>query len=70
MRIQYKGYSIDAFEREPGRWRAKIQRLNRKLIKVVGSSDTFASITTSTDSLSADAALKFAQQGIDGGGMS
>jgi hypothetical protein len=68
--VQYKEYSIIAVEREPGSWCAEIRRLDGKLIKAVGSSDSFAKITTPVNSLSAEDALKLAQKGIDGGGMS
>jgi hypothetical protein len=68
--ISYKGYSIDPFEREPGRWRTTIKRLDGRKIKAVGSSTPFPSVTTSADCLSEQAAIDLARKGIDGGGMS
>jgi hypothetical protein len=68
--MNYKGYSIEPFEREPGRWRATIQRLDGRKIKAVGANTPFPSVTTSADCLSAEAAIELACKGIDGGGMS
>jgi len=68
--ISYKDYSIEPFEREPGRWRATIKRLDGKKIKAVGSDTPFPSVTTSADCLSEQTAIELARKGIDGGGMS
>jgi hypothetical protein len=68
--MNYKGYSIEPFEREPGRWRATIRRLDGRMIKAVGADMPFPSITTSADCLSADAAVELARKAVDGGGMS
>jgi hypothetical protein len=66
----YKGYLIDVFEREPGRWRAKSQRRDGKMIKAFEGDRFFQSVTTSADCLSADASIELARKAIDAGGIS
>jgi len=36
--LTYRGYRIEPFEPEPGRWRARISRLDGKKTKVAGRS--------------------------------
>jgi hypothetical protein len=71
MKINYKAYTIEAFEREAGRWRATIKRLDGKKIRVTVASPPTEhhSVTTSADTLTPEAAVDLAKQGIDGGGM-
>jgi hypothetical protein len=66
--ITYKAYTIDPFEDQPGRWRARISRLDGKNIKVAVPPTEHASFDTSL-TVSAEEAIKLAKQGIDGGGM-
>jgi hypothetical protein len=47
--MEYKAYSIMAFEEQPGRWFAKIERLDGRPIKRVGVVGAKESITTPTD---------------------
>jgi hypothetical protein len=44
--MEYKAYSIIAFEEQPGRWFAKIERLDGRPIKRVGVVGAKESITT------------------------
>ena len=67
--IHYKAYRIEAFERETDRWRTAISRLDGRPIKVAVPPGEHLVVKTSADSLTAQAAIDFAKQGIDGGGM-
>jgi hypothetical protein len=71
MTINYKAYTIEAFEREAGRWRATIKRLDGKKISVTVTTPPTKhhSVTTTADTLTREAAVDLAKQGIDGGGM-
>jgi hypothetical protein len=66
--ITYRGYRIEPFEPEIGRWRARISRLDGKKIKVAIPPSEQAFLDT-TDTESYEYAVKLAKQGIDGGGM-
>ncbi len=63
-RMQYKGFDISAFEKEPGKWRARIFRANgrpsnatnRKLQELVASADPSSAV----------AALTLVMEAIDG----
>jgi hypothetical protein len=69
--IEYKGFRIEPFETEPGRWRATISRSDGRKIRVaVPAGDEHAAIKTSPEALSAQSAIEIAKQAIDGGGMS
>jgi hypothetical protein len=69
--IEYKGFLIEPFETEPGRWRAKISRSDGRKIRVaVPAGDEHATINTSPETLSSQSAIDLAKQAIDGGGMS
>ncbi len=66
--VEYKGFRIEPFETEPGRRRAKISRSDGRNIRVaVPAGDEHASIKTSPETLSAQAAIDLAKQAIDGG---
>ena len=34
--MEYKEFYVEAFEREPGKWRANIRRIDGKPVKVIG----------------------------------
>jgi hypothetical protein len=67
--MEYNTYSILPFEEQPGRWFAKIQRLDGRPIKRVGVDGAKESITTPAARYSADDAIAFAKEAIDGGGI-
>src|SRR5580693_4248200 len=58
--MNYKLYSIVPFEQERDRWRATIRRLDGRKIRVAVSY-----VTTSADTLTSEAAIDLAKQGID-----
>jgi hypothetical protein len=66
--IAYKAYNIDPIENEPGRWLARITRIDGKKIKVAVPPSEHGMLDTAY-TVSADEAVKLAKQGIDGGGM-
>jgi hypothetical protein len=53
----YKGFLIDAFEQEPGKWRARVKSPHRRL----------GEFSTSVDLPSAVEALRWAMEAIDNG---
>jgi hypothetical protein len=71
----YKGYIIQAFELEPSHWRANIQKIDGSDITIVLPTNhgkptyTSPSIMTSAPRFTADAAIEFAKEAIDGDGM-
>jgi hypothetical protein len=69
----YKGFNIRAYEREPGRWRADIRKADGSLLAILLPGMTGEgkgeSIITSADRFTAAAAIDFAKEAIDGGGM-
>jgi hypothetical protein len=67
--MEYKAYSIIAFEEQPGRWFAKIERLDGRPIKRIGVVGAKESITTPAARYSAEDAIEFAKEAIDGGGI-
>jgi hypothetical protein len=69
MMIVYKSYIIDAYERETGRWRAKIRRQDGKRIRVAAPPTKHAQVITAADALTPQEAVSLAKLRIDGGGM-
>jgi hypothetical protein len=65
--MEYTGYSIEVFEREPGRWRASIRRLDGSKVHV--GSERLDFYTTSVDTTTADQALEHARNVIDAGAV-
>jgi hypothetical protein len=65
---EYKGYRIEPFEPEPGRWRARITRLDGKELKTAVPPTAQAFLDT-TDTVSYGHAVDLAKQAIDGGGI-
>lgn len=67
--IIYKGYVIDAFQRDTEKWRATIRRSDGKKIRVAFPRSVLDETTTSTDALAAEKAVELAKKAIDGGGL-
>jgi hypothetical protein len=65
---EYKGYRIDPFQPEPGRWRARITRLDGKALKT-GLPPTAQAFLDTVDAVSYGRAVDLAKQSIDGGGI-
>jgi hypothetical protein len=65
---EYKGYRIEPFETVPGRWRARISRLDGKELKTAVPPAAQAFLDT-TDTVSYGHAVDLAKQAIDGGGI-
>ena len=69
--LKYKGFLIEPFETEPGRWRAEITRPDYRKIKTFPDNQEHDFIRTGgAETFSAEAAIKVAMRLIDGGGMS
>jgi hypothetical protein len=68
MLTQYKGYRIEAFEIEPGRWRVRIERTDGHKIKVSGGDDLIEMV--GRDAYSAENATRLARETIDSGRLS
>ena len=64
--MEYKGFYVQAFEREPGKWRANIRRVDGKPMKVV-SREKFEKNATRLDATTAVAAMVMAMDVIDAG---
>jgi hypothetical protein len=68
--LEYKGFLIEPFETEPGRWRAEITRPDGRKIKTFPDGQEHDFIRTGgAEAFSAQAAIKVAMRLIDGGGM-
>jgi hypothetical protein len=63
---EYKGYRIEPFEPTPGRWRARISRLDGKKLKTIVPPTEQAFLDTQ-DTVSYGHAVELAKQAIDGG---
>ena len=67
----YRGFEIRAYEREQARWRAEIRKADGSTLKtLVGDSGHSMSITTTADTLTAEATIDEVKKAIDAGGMS
>jgi hypothetical protein len=64
----YKGYRIEAFEREKERWRTRTSRVDGAKIKVKIPPMEESVIESSGDALTADRAIDEAKKAIDGWG--
>jgi hypothetical protein len=64
--MEYKQFSVRAFEREPGKWRAKIRRADGEPVNVIGGKKLDQSITA-VDERTPAAALLMAIAAIDAG---
>ena len=68
LMTEYKGYRIEPFQPEPGRWRARISRLDGKKLKTA-IPPTEQPFLDTMDTVSYGHAVKLAKQAIDGGGL-
>ena len=66
--VGHKDFSIQAGEHEPGKWRARIKRVDGKAVTCGGTQMPF--FFTSADTLTADDAVQLARNAIDGGFVS
>lgn len=65
---EYDGYRIEPFEPTPGRWRARITRLDGKALKTTVPPTVQAFLDT-TETASYGQAVELAKQAIDSGGI-
>jgi hypothetical protein len=65
--MEYKQFIVEAFEREPGKWRASVERTNGKAIMITISRRQLAKFVTGVDAKSAQAAMLMAIAAIDAG---
>jgi hypothetical protein len=63
--MEYQGFVVDAFERDPGKWRAKLSRSSGRPL-ITGRKKIWRFVT-SVDATTASAALLIALAAIDGG---
>jgi len=64
--MEYKQFAVQAFEREPGKWRARIRRVDGEPVQIIGANKFEQSITRVDDRTPA-AALLTAMNAIDAG---
>jgi hypothetical protein len=64
-RMEYQGYVVDAFERDPGKWRAKLSRSSGRPL-ITGRKKIWRFVT-GVDATTASAALLIALAAIDAG---
>jgi hypothetical protein len=69
--VHYKAYVIEALETSPGRWRARVRRLDGQAIKILtdNGKETDSITTGGMERFSAPDAMTVAKEMIDGGGM-
>jgi hypothetical protein len=63
--MEYQGFVVDAFERDPGKWRAKLSRSSGRPL-ITGRKKIWRFVT-SVDATTASAALLMALAAIDAG---
>ena len=65
--MEYKQFVVKAFEREPGKWRASVQRANGKALLSARTHSRRAidKFITCMDVTAADAAMRMAMAAID-----
>jgi hypothetical protein len=70
--MEYKRFIVKAFEREPGKWRASVERANGKvLLKFIAHRHrTFDKFVTGMDAKAAEAAMRMAIAAIDANAFS
>jgi hypothetical protein len=66
--VQYKQFTIRAYEREPGKWRARVRRTNGKAL--MGGRGKLLEFVAATDSLSEADAMSMAVEAIEAGAFS
>ena len=71
--VEYKSFIVSAFEREPGKWRASVERANGKALVRIARANQKAALNrfvTGVDAMAADAALRMAIAAIDANAFS
>jgi hypothetical protein len=69
--VEYKHFLLRAFQREPGKWRASVKRLDGKPLMLVGSERVkLDKFVTGVDSSTAKDALLLAIAAIEAGAFS
>jgi hypothetical protein len=68
--MEYKQFIVQAFEREPGKWRASVERANGKALMITTNRRQLAKFVTGLDAKSAQAAILMAMAAIDAGAFS
>jgi hypothetical protein len=68
--MEYKQFIVEAFEREPGKWRASVERANGKAIMTTTNRRQLAKFVTGVDAKSAQAAILMTMAAIDAGAFS
>jgi hypothetical protein len=67
-RVEYQGFVVDAFERDPGKWRAKLSRSSGR--PLITGRKRIWQFVTGIDATTAPAALLMALEAIDAGTFS
>jgi hypothetical protein len=70
LAMEYMQFIVQAFEREPGKWRASVERANGKAIMITTNRRQLAKFVTGVDAKSAQAAILMAMAAIDAGAFS
>ena len=66
--MEYKQFVVRTFEREPGKWRASVERVNGKvMMPAKHHRPRLARFVTGVDAKSAQAAMLMAMAAIDAG---
>src|SRR5271169_2772558 len=66
-----KQFIVEAFEREPGKWRASVRRADGKPVRIIARTRTkLDKFVTGVDATTAEAALRMAIAAIDAGAFS
>jgi hypothetical protein len=70
--VEYKQFVVRAFEREPGKWRASVERANGKALlgAITRSRRAIDKFITCIDTTAADAAMRMAMAAIDANAFS
>jgi hypothetical protein len=67
--MEYKRFIVEAFERQPGQWRARVRRTSGRPLIATGGTRT-EEFVTATDAKTASAAMIMAMDAIDAGTFS
>jgi hypothetical protein len=68
--MEYKQFILRAFEHAPGKWRASVERTNRKALMAMTNRRRLFKFVTGLDAKSAQAAMQMAMAAIDAGTFS
>ena len=68
--MEYKQFIVKAFEHEPGKWRASVERANGKPLLASRRMASFTEFVTAMDTTTPEAAMQMALAAIDSGAFS